>query len=438
MVQQAADVVASHVRQAAVAGLVVEQRLAVLPQRLVGVHARAVVAEERLRHEGHGLACVPRGVLDQVLEQHQVVGGVQQRVELVVDLGLARGADLVVAALDLEARRDQVGDHVVAQVGVVVDRRHREVAALVVDLVAEVAAVLLAAGVPPALDGVDVVVALVRIGAEAHRVEDVELGLGAEVAGVGDAGRREVLLRLARDVARVAAVGLARDRVVHEEVDVERLVLAERVQPRGGGVGEQRHVGLVDGLEAADGRAVERDAVLQDVGCVEAGTVRCCITPGRSQKRMSRYSTFSSEMNLRTSSELLNTLACSFDRLVGSSDAMAGMLPVGHSMVSQRLTASRPVAAMLLQPRLQAMTGWLESWMPGTTIGPNGRTDSGYPGERLGLPAAGVGSAAGFGRRLAALTVDWFIGYGIAAIFATPDPAVTPGSGGSSSVSGSS
>ena len=72
------------------------------------------------------------------------------------------------------------------------------------------------------------------------------------------------------------------------------------------------------------------------------------------------------------------------------------------------------------------MAGWLESWMPGTTIGPNGRNPSSYPGERLGLPANGVGSVAGFGRRLAALTIDWFIGYGIAAIFATPDPAVNP------------
>ncbi len=67
--------------------------------------------------------------------------------------------------------------------------------------------------------------------------------------------------------------------------------------------------------------------------------------------------------------------------------------------------------------------------MPGTTVGPNGRTDSDYPGERLGLPREGVGSAAGFGRRLAALTIDWLIGYGIAAMFATPDPAVNPGFG---------
>ena len=72
------------------------------------------------------------------------------------------------------------------------------------------------------------------------------------------------------------------------------------------------------------------------------------------------------------------------------------------------------------------MAGWLESWIPGTIVGPNGRTKSDYPGERLGLPASGVGSVAGFRRRLAALTIDWFIGYGIAAIFATPDPAVNP------------
>ena len=55
------------------------------------------------------------------------------------------------------------------------------------------------------------------------------------------------------------------------------------------------------------------DEVLVEDG---AGTVRCCITPGRSQNRMSTYSTFSSEMYLRTSSELLNTLTGSFDWIV--------------------------------------------------------------------------------------------------------------------------
>jgi uncharacterized RDD family membrane protein YckC len=55
--------------------------------------------------------------------------------------------------------------------------------------------------------------------------------------------------------------------------------------------------------------------------------------------------------------------------------------------------------------------------MPGTDAYPGGA----YPGERFGVPETGPGSAAGFGRRLAALTVDWLLGYLIAGLFAGPD-----------------
>jgi uncharacterized RDD family membrane protein YckC len=33
----------------------------------------------------------------------------------------------------------------------------------------------------------------------------------------------------------------------------------------------------------------------------------------------------------------------------------------------------------------------------------------GYPGERMGLPERGPGAVAGYGRRLAALVVDWLV-----------------------------
>ena len=56
VLEQAADEPASRVGQRTVAALVVEQGLAVLPQRDVGVHARAVVAKEGLGHEGRGMA----------------------------------------------------------------------------------------------------------------------------------------------------------------------------------------------------------------------------------------------------------------------------------------------------------------------------------------------------------------------------------------------
>ena len=66
--------------------------------------------------------------------------------------------------------------------------------------------------------------------------------------------------------------------------------------------------------------------------------------------------------------------------------------------------------------------------MPGTAPYPGDGRAGAYPGERLGLPRTGPGSAAGFGRRLAALTVDWLLAYFIAGLFAGPDPFAPTGS----------
>src|SRR6266567_2475249 len=95
-----------------------------------------------------------------------------------------------------------------------------------------------AAGVPRSLDRVEVVVALVGAGREARRVEDVELGLRAEVRGVGDPAAAQKLLGLLGDVPRVPAVGLAGQRVVHKERQVERLVRAERIDDGSRRVGQ--------------------------------------------------------------------------------------------------------------------------------------------------------------------------------------------------------
>jgi uncharacterized RDD family membrane protein YckC len=53
------------------------------------------------------------------------------------------------------------------------------------------------------------------------------------------------------------------------------------------------------------------------------------------------------------------------------------------------------------------MAGFLDSSTAGS---PSGH-ESSRPGERFGLPASGVGSVAGFGRRLAGVTVDWLLAY---------------------------
>jgi uncharacterized RDD family membrane protein YckC len=65
---------------------------------------------------------------------------------------------------------------------------------------------------------------------------------------------------------------------------------------------------------------------------------------------------------------------------------------------------------------------WIASWMPGTAAYPGNPPSGDYPGERFGATRTGPGSVAGFGRRLAAVTVDWFLAAFIAGLFAGPDP----------------
>lgn len=64
----------------------------------------------------------------------------------------------------------------------------------------------------------------------------------------------------------------------------------------------------------------------------------------------------------------------------------------------------------------------LGSWLSGPEPSESGSPDSRsgtYPGERLGLPPSGPGSIARFGRRIAALCVDWVLSYGLAALAMT-------------------
>ncbi len=98
---------------------------------------------------------------------------------------------------------------------------------------------------------------------ETDRVEDVELGLGPEVRGVGDPRSLQVSLRLLRDVAGVAGVELAGDRVLDERVHDQRRVLAEGVHYRGVRVRNEDHVGFLDLLEAADRGPIEAVTLLE-------------------------------------------------------------------------------------------------------------------------------------------------------------------------------
>jgi RDD family protein len=63
------------------------------------------------------------------------------------------------------------------------------------------------------------------------------------------------------------------------------------------------------------------------------------------------------------------------------------------------------------------MGSWMSGPDPDSGSQDGTPTDhQGYPGQRLGLPQTGPRSLARMGRRIAALFVDWMIGYGLAAL----------------------
>ena len=254
-----ADVRAGELREPRRAGLVGHQRRALLPQRLVAVHAGAVVAEDRLRHERRGLAGAARDVPDDVLVGHDLVGHPGERLVPQVDLALAAGRDLVVVELAGDAEPLERQHHLRAQVVQRVVRGGREVALLLAHRVAEPGL----ARVPVALGRVDRVVRAVRAELVRDLVEDEELALGPEERRVGDAGRDQVLLCAAGDAARVAGVRLAGDRVEDLADERERRRGRERVEHRRLRLRHEQHVRLGDALPAADRGAVEAEALVE-------------------------------------------------------------------------------------------------------------------------------------------------------------------------------
>jgi len=261
VVQQAADVPAGQIRQAAVAGLVGEQRLAVLPDRLVHVHARTVVAEDGLRHEGRGLAIAGRDVVDDVLQDLDPVCPLNQRRELGADLALPGTGDLVVVDLDRHAHLLQDQDHLRAHVLQRIHRRHREVAALHRRTVAAVAALEAPVGGPRRLFGIDLDRTAGHVDMPGDRVEDEELGLRSEIGHVTDAAGLQIRLGAAGQRPRIPLVALAVARLDDVAAENQRRLLAERIHHRGRRIRHQLHVGRLNAFPAGDRRSVERVAI---------------------------------------------------------------------------------------------------------------------------------------------------------------------------------
>ncbi len=263
MLDDAADIVQRGFRQVGIARAG-EQRLAGLPDRLVHMHARAVVAENRLRHEGRGLAIGMGHIVDHILVDLHVVGRADQRVELDAEFGLG-GGHLMMVLLDRHVHLVHDGQHLGAHVDLAVHRRNREIAALHRDAVAVIAFREFLAGDIGAFLGIQLVHHRIHLHFVANVVEHEEFGFRAEIGGVAEAGGGEMLLGALGDRAGIAVIELASRGLDHVTEDDQLGLGGERVENGGRQVRLQDHVGLVDALPAGDRRTVEHDAFAQQV-----------------------------------------------------------------------------------------------------------------------------------------------------------------------------
>ncbi len=224
------------------------------------VHAGAVVHVEGLGHEGGDFAVACGGLFGGVFVVDEFVSHAEEMVVAEVDFALASGGDFVMVAFNFDAEAEEGADDVVAEIGEGIDGWGGKVAFAQADLVALVFGAFLAA-VPDAFDGIDGVTGLVDGLFIADGVEDEELGFGSEAGFVGDAAFAEPSFAFSGDGAWVAGVFALGDGVADVAAHGEGGSCEKRVDDGGFWEGDEEHVGFVEALPAADGGAVESDAV---------------------------------------------------------------------------------------------------------------------------------------------------------------------------------
>ena len=110
------------------------------------MHARTVIANDRLGHKGRGLAVAGRDVMDHIFQNLQPVGALYERTEFRTDFVLTRARHFVMVHFDRHTHLLKNEAHFAAHILEAIDRGHRKIAALHGGPMGEVAAFKFASG----------------------------------------------------------------------------------------------------------------------------------------------------------------------------------------------------------------------------------------------------------------------------------------------------
>ena len=260
MFNNTADVIQRKIRQAGVT-VTGKQVFAALPDRLVHVHARAVVTDDWLRHEGCGFAVGLGYHLHRIFQDLVPVGTLHQLLEFGANFALARGRHFVVVYFDLNTLLLKRDTHRVTDVLQRIHRRNREIAALDWRTVTGVATFNVLVGRPRRFLGIDLDRATGHVHLPGHRIKNEELGLRTKVSGIAKTGRFQIRFATLGDGARIAVITLAVRRLDHVAADVQHRLIGERVKACRIRIRHQQHVRRFDTLPTGDRGTVKSVAI---------------------------------------------------------------------------------------------------------------------------------------------------------------------------------
>src|SRR5437868_5708831 len=115
-----------------------KQWFAIFPKGDVRVHARTVIGEERLWHEGDGLVMLPRDVTNDIFVILHRIAHLFERRETDIDFSLASGGYFMMLFVHGHARFLQLERHFVADILQRVHWRNWEIALLRSNLVTDI------------------------------------------------------------------------------------------------------------------------------------------------------------------------------------------------------------------------------------------------------------------------------------------------------------
>ena len=263
MLQNTANIVEAVFRKVRIT-VTSESWLAVFPDRLVTVHARAIVAKNRLRHERGRFAKSVRHIVDRIFVDLKVISNRCECLELHAQLVLS-GRHFVVMLFDFDAHFSHRREHFRPQVLCAVDWVYWEVTTLCAGTVTHIAHFILGAHIVRQFDTVEHEACVVWRGREAHVIKDEEFCFRAEINCVTDAGALQIRFSALSCATRVAVIKLACVRLDDVTEDGECCLSVEWVDGCGGAIWHQHHVGLIDRFPASDRRAVEHLSIIEEV-----------------------------------------------------------------------------------------------------------------------------------------------------------------------------